>query len=104
MARYDFNPLVEQYPTIIEQMPPEFTSHQFILQLAQQNQSQYIEALYSYRYDDDGAPLAPFKIVHGKLAKKLFDFPELIEIVRRDEKSLDIFGQPGECALWRKIR
>jgi hypothetical protein len=40
-------------------MPETFTSHQFILRLAQQHQALYIDALHSYR---DTA--APFKHVH----------------------------------------
>ncbi len=49
MTNHDFSQLYAQYPTIIEQMSPEFTAHQFILRLAQANQSLYIEALYDYR-------------------------------------------------------
>lgn len=45
MSRYDFSEIEAHYPEIIEQMEPVFTSHQFILKLAQQHQVLYIEAL-----------------------------------------------------------
>ena len=49
MANFDFSIFDEQYPIIIRQMPPVFGSHQFILELAQQNQAMYVRALYEYR-------------------------------------------------------
>jgi len=103
MAKYDFSLLFDQYPTIIEQLPNIFTSHQFILKLAQQNQNRYIEALNAYRSNDDGEAHAPFMTVHGILAKRLNSYPELIEIIRNDAPSKDIFGHPSKCALWRKL-
>jgi len=103
MAKYDFSSLFDQYPIIIEQMPGIFTSHEFILKLAQQNQARYVEALYAYRYNDDGEPLAPFRTVHGILAKELRSFSKLVEIVRKDASSKDIFGNSSKCALWKKV-
>lgn len=49
MTEHDFSQLYEQYPTIIEQMEDEFTSHKFILKLAQQNQTQYVVKLFAIR-------------------------------------------------------
>lgn len=45
MPEHDFSNIYAQYPDIIAQMPEAFTSHQFILELARQNQTIYIEAL-----------------------------------------------------------
>ena len=103
MTKHDFSPLYEQYPIIIKQMEDVFTSHEFILELAQQNQTQYIEALYAYRYNEDGEQPTPFMTVHGILAKKLKTFPDLIKIVRNDIPSKDIFRNSNVCAQWKKL-
>ena len=100
MSTHDFSELYDQYPAIIAMMPSMFTSHQFILKLAQQRQRLYIEALHSYR---DNEREAPFMIVHGILAKKLTQLPELIKLVRRDAPSKDIFGESNDCAEWKKV-
>jgi hypothetical protein len=99
MPKHEFKDLLAHYPETIKAMPTTFTSHQFILRLAQQHQRLYIEALHSYR----GKP-APFQTVHGILAKRLHDYPELIELVRHDALSTDIFGQSNECAQWRRLK
>jgi len=102
MPTHDFSALFDQYPAVIAQMPAIFTSHQFILRLAQQNQALYIEALYDYRdAKHRGAP-APFMIVHSILSKHLNAHPDLIKRLD-DVPSTDIFGQSNECAQWRKL-
>jgi hypothetical protein len=78
-------------------MPAIFTSHKFILRLAQQNQALYIEALFSYRDDT-----APFMRVHGILAKHLHAYSELVRPLST-VLSTNIFGQPNECAQWKKL-
>ncbi|MGA9347442.1 MAG: hypothetical protein WBW48_01395 [Anaerolineae bacterium] len=98
MPKHHFSALVAHYPEIIQEMPGTFTSHRFILTLAQNYQRLYIEALYSYR--DEPAPL---RIVHGILAKRLHDFPRQIELIRPDVPSTNIFRQSNPCAEWRKL-
>jgi hypothetical protein len=78
MAEHDFSAMYAQYPKVIAAMPKTFTSHQFILELARQNQTLYIEALYSYRHHSHRDSPAPFLIVHGLLAQQLLEFPKLI--------------------------
>ncbi len=96
-------PLFAAYEKVILQMPDEFTSHDFILRLAQQNQTAYVEALHAYRdRKRDGTP-APFMIVHGLLAQQLYERPELVQMLDR-KSSKDIFGQTNECAVWRRLR
>jgi hypothetical protein len=97
MSQDGFSALKDHYSEIIEAMSATFTSHQFILRLAQQYQAQYIEMLHDYR---DGP--APFRTVHSILARHLHSHKEL-ELVRDDALSTDIFGQPDQCAQWRKI-
>ena len=102
MPEHDFNALFEQYPAVIAQMPTIFTSHEFILCLAQQNQALYIEALFSYRKATRRGTPAPFMIVHGILSKHLNAYPKLVTRIG-DAPSKNIFGQPSECAQWRRL-
>ena len=101
MSKYDFSELYPKYPALILAMPDEFTSHQFILKLAQENQMKYVEALYAYRdVEREGTP-APFMFVHREISRGLKNFPELIQKTD-DVSSVDIFGQSSPCPLWRK--
>lgn len=102
MPRHDFDALFEQYPAVIAQMPEVFTSHAFILRLAQQNQALYIEALYSYREATHRGAAAPFMMVHSVLARRLNAHPDRVRRLG-DVPSTDIFGKPNECAQWRKL-
>ena len=99
MPKHNFSHLLAHYPETIEEMDEMFTSHQFILKLAQQHQRLYIKALHSYRDEP-----APFRTVHGILAKRLHDYPRLIELVRRDATSTNIFGQSKQCSEWRRLK
>lgn len=96
MTQENLDVLLSQYPAIIEQMQTVFTSHEFILRLAQQNQRAYIDLLHAYRDS-----VAPFQVVHGRLAHGLRGFPNLVEYID-DVSSTDIFGQTNYCARWRK--
>ena len=103
MRRHDFSALLDHYPAVIAQMPATFTSHQFILKLAHDYQGLYVEALGAYcnasRQDEQPAP---FWKVHSILAKKLYNFPDIVELVRRDAPSPNIFGALSSCAEWRR--
>lgn len=102
MTQHDFNAIFEHYPELIAEMPDVFTSHQFILHLAQRHQSLYIEALYAYRNVPNPQHATPFKTVHGILAKQLNDSPNLVRYVRH-LSSTDIFKQDETCAEWQKV-
>lgn len=97
MKQYDLSDLYDQYLQIIDQMKLDFSSHEFILLLAQQNQKAYIKALHAYCNRHD-----PFRVVHGLLSKKLHSYKSVIKHLG-NRKSDNIFGQPGDCAYWRKI-
>lgn len=97
------NTLYEHYPTVIAQMPDEFTSHQFILKLAQQHQDLYIEALYHYRHNPANSTPTPFMIVHGILAKRLAEYTDLIEQSGANVPSENIWREKDTCAGWRKL-
>ena len=97
MSKHDFGALSTKYCGVINQMPKSFTSHKFILRLAQQNQALYIEALYSYQ-----GSRTPFQILHGQLAKHLKGYPEIVRYTG-GVRSKDIFGRPNICGQWTKI-
>lgn len=104
MTTHDFSELYAQYPLTIADMKDSFTSHKFILELARQNQTLYIEALYSYRHNIHRGSPAPFLIVHGILALQLLEFPTLIRQVRKNKPSQDIFGEDASCSEWKKVK
>ncbi len=101
-AKHDFAPLFAHYPSLIADMPAVFTSHQFILHLAQRHQTEYIEALHAYRNTlRDGRP-APFLIVHGILAQQLQACREMVTQLAGYVDSHDIFGDEAGCTQWQK--
>jgi len=102
MTKFDFSALTAHYPEIIDQMPTVFTSHQFILALAQQYQADYVSALFAYRNTLHQGTPAPFLNVHRELASHLRDFPALVQHVRYDAPSEDIFRNSQFCSEWRK--
>lgn len=102
MPKHDFKPLYAQYPAIIDQMPDKFSSHEFILCLAQQHQALYVEALYAYRNTIHRGKAAPFLIVHRVLSTHLLAYPNLVRRLE-DIESVDIWGQSNRCAAWAKV-
>jgi hypothetical protein len=97
MSSHNFQPLFDRYPAVIAELPNEFTSHEFLQRLTQQSQSDYVEALYSYRDDE------PFRKVHGRLAQQLHKHKDLIEEIDEAPSSINIFGDAQICAHWRKV-
>jgi hypothetical protein len=87
--------LYGHYEGIIAEMPEQFTSHEFILRLAQQHQGEYIQALNHYR-----AATAPFRTVHGILAERLHQHPTLVRKIGMVTDDPDIFRNPAPCAIW----
>ena len=86
----------EEYQAVIDTMPSEFTSHEFILALARKYQGLYISFLYDHRESD-----YPFQVAHGQLAKRLNEWDELEP--RGEVDSTDIFGNSDRCMQWKKI-
>jgi len=102
MSTHNFSDLRQYYPERIERMPLIFTSHAFIIKLAQAHQREYVEALYSYRLTMHQSTPAPFLNVHRELARTLRSYPQLVEYITEVD-SIDIFTNENKCAQWRKI-
>jgi len=94
--------LFVHYDEIIAEMPHTFTSHQFILRLAQRYQVEYVEALYSYRHNLRSGKPAPFMILHGILAQHLQACEGRVTQVATLFPSIDIFGEDAQCAQWQR--
>jgi len=94
---HDYTEIDNQYPAVIALMPATFTSHQFILRFAQQNQGHYIDALAAYRNSQ-----TPFRTLHAQLSERLHLFDNVI-LHRGTVRSDDIFGDQSECAQWEKL-
>jgi hypothetical protein len=90
--------LYQHYAATIALMPRDFTSHEFILSLAQKHQREYVAALAARCGRGE-----PFREVHQLLSTKLGGFPDLLER-RGTAKSHDIFGNANTCSSWRKLR
>ena len=101
MAEYDFSNLESKFPGVVDQMKHIFDSHEFLLVLAQQNQPEYINALYAYKTSGNQAP---FQVVHGLLMKKLRQHTDLVLLLRDDKPSIDIWGNSNTCAEWQKVK
>lgn len=102
MPQHDFTQLYAQYPAIIDQLPEQFSSHEFILCLAQQYQAFYVDALYSYRNILHRGKATPFQIVHSILSLHLAACTDRVKQCSR-VNSRNIFGEVVECATWKKI-
>ena len=97
MAKFDFTNLYNQVPSAIEVMSSKFNSHELILEIAQNNQAEYIEALAAYKDSEH-----PFMHVHKQLSSYLrkFEGDKLKSLGHQPSK--DIFGKPNTCLTWEK--
>ena len=98
MAQSAFDALEAKFPDVVAKMGTYFDSHDFILKLAQAEQSLYVAALAAY-VDRE----YPFQIVHGEIARRLLSHPELVVKVG-ENTSEDIFHQKSSAVVWRKVK
>ena len=97
MPAEHFEALEAVYEEVIDSMPATFDAHEFILKLAQRHQRLYVQALIEYADSD-----RPFQIVHGQIAQRLSNFPNLVSYIG-ERNSKDIFLQLNSASLWRKV-
>jgi hypothetical protein len=93
-----FEELEEKFSEIVDMMPDEFDSHDFILKLAQGYQQIYVQALSEYANNNQ-----PFQSVHGEIAKRLKKRHDLVKHID-DKPSKNIFGLINDAAVWRKVK
>lgn len=93
-----FEELEEKYSEIVDMMPDEFNSHDFILKLVQRYQRFYVQALSEYANNNQ-----PFLTVHGEIAKRLKKRYDLVKHID-NKTSKNIFGLDSDAAVWRKVK
>lgn len=104
MATYDFSKLEARFQEIVDLMPNPFDSHEFLLALAQKYQVEYVEALYAYKDTINREKPAPFQAVHKAIIQKLKTHTDLVQLIREDKPSKDIFGNSQNCGEWKNIK
>jgi hypothetical protein len=97
MAESALATLEAAFPEVVATMGEYFDSHDFILKLAHAHQRLYVAALAKYRTHEH-----PFQIVHGEIARRLLNHPELVTRVGV-RNSRDMFGQKNSATVWCKV-
>jgi hypothetical protein len=93
-----FEELEEKFSEIVDLMPGEFNSHEFILKLAQRNQRFYVQALSEYADNNQ-----PFQTVHALIAKRLKKRVDLVNQIGNGP-SKNIFEYDSDAAIWQKVK
>ena len=88
-----------RFEDAINAMDTGFTSHEFFLRLAHDNQREYVAGLAAY---SEGG--YPFRDLHHALVKRLKKLEgKLITLRKESYPSRDIFGTPSLSGLWKKL-
>lgn len=91
--------LEQRFEDVIKAMDTRFTSHEFYLRLAHDNQREYVAGLAAY--SERGYP---FRDLHHALVKRLKKLEgKLITLQKESYPSRDIFGTPSHSGLWKKL-
>ncbi len=87
----------ELFESIIDVMPEEFDSHDFIFEMMRHYPRQYTNALYECRRSKD-----PIHTLHAMIGRKLLSFQGRIRKINR-KTSRNPRGLPSSNQYWRKI-
>ncbi|MCB8929384.1 MAG: hypothetical protein H6652_27585 [Ardenticatenaceae bacterium] len=80
---------------VLETMPDEFDSHEFIAALAYQNQQIYIRELKDAGWDE------PFQIINDAIIHWLEESGMVQPIGTRESENM--FKQVSSVAMWKKV-
>ena len=80
---------------VLETMPDEFDSHEFIAALAYQNQLTYVHALHDAGGDE------PFQTIHDAIIHWLGESGLVQQVGSRESENM--FKQVRPAAVWRKV-
>ncbi|PST87341.1 hypothetical protein C9I86_13205 [Photobacterium sp. NCIMB 13483] len=98
MEEFDFSVFDDEITNAIKSMKLTFSFHELILEIAKNNQSQYIKALFAYEKTE-----RPFMYVHQQLSflMKKHEGNVIKNIGKKPSK--DIFGKSNTCVYWERI-
>ena len=84
---------------MLESMPQEFDSHQFIERFIRENEREYVEMLYAQKDSQ-----AIFRDVHAMLVRYLAENADVLAIMKTGRaQSENIKGYESENQNWRKL-
>lgn len=90
---------IETVKRVLESMPQEFDSHQFIERFIRENEREYVEMLYEQK----DSP-AIFRDVHAMIARYLVENADALAIKKTGRtQSENIKGYESENQNWRKL-
>lgn len=95
------NNLIPLIAVTVKQLPESFTTHSFVINLAQNNQREYIAAL-SEKANDKKIE-RPFQAVHQFIRSELEKCKDLVTDSGEKKTDANIFGQTSENTVWKNL-
>ena len=90
---------METVKCVLESMPPEFDSHQFIEHFICENEREYVEMLYAQKDSQ-----AIFRDVHAMIARYLSENADALAVMKAGRtQSENIKGYESENQNWRRL-
>ena len=85
------------FETILDRMPDEFESHDFIFEMMRHFPREYTTSLFECRRAKD-----PIQTLHAKIGRKLSEMKGRIAKTRK-KTSRNVRGLPSTNQFWRKL-